>query len=131
MLNKIIFYPCFIFVYHLLLLVLPLNFFLIGLKAPLLIQVFPLLFYPFLIFSPILTLLLASRATPAKKEPLSWIFPIAISLIGYSPLIIFYFLIASLNNILDYALILSFPIIIGLVAFGFARFSPRSSFLHG
>lgn len=131
MINKIIFYPCLIFVYHLLLLVLPLNFFLIGLKVPLMIQVFPWLFFPFLIFSPILTLLLAFRATPAKSEPIGWVFPIAVSLFGYSPLIIFYFLVASLNNIRDYVLILSFPIIIGLIAFGFVRFSSRSSFFRG
>lgn len=122
LINKIIFYPCLIFLYHLLLLVLPLNFFLIGLKVPLLIIVFPWLCYPFLIISPILTLSLAFRATPARREPLDWIFPIAVSLIGYSPLIIFYFLVASLNNIRDYALALSFPVIIGLIAFGGARF---------
>lgn len=118
MINKIILYPCFIFVYHLALLVLPINLFLIGLRIPLIIQVFPWLFCPFLILSPILTLLLAFRATPANYHWFTWIFPVAVSLIGYSPLIVFYYLIASFNNLLDYVMVLVFPIIIGLAAFG-------------
>lgn len=115
MINKIILYPCVIFVYHLALLVLPINLFLIGLRIPLIIQVFPWLFTPFLILSPVLTFLLALRATPAKSHRFAWIFPVAVSLIGYSPLIVFYFLIA--NNLRDYALVLSFPTVIGLAAF--------------
>ena len=122
MINKIILYPCSIFIYHLALLVLPINLFLIGLRIPLIIQIFPWSFYPFLILSPILTLLLAMRATPANGHRFAWIFPVAVSLIGYSPLIAFYYLIASLNNLRDYASVLAFPIIIGLTAFGASRF---------
>lgn len=118
MINKIILYPCFIFAYHLALLVLPINLFLIGLRFPMITQVFPWIFYPFVILSPILTLLLALRATPVNSRCFAWIFPVAVCLIGYSPLILFYYLIASLNNLRDYASVLAFPVFIGLTAFG-------------
>ena len=122
MIKRIIFYSCFIFFYHLLLLVLPINFFLISLRIPFMLHAFPWLFYPFLISSPILTLLFAFRATPANSGRFGWIFPVAISLIGCSPLISYYFLIASLSNIRNYALVFSFPIALGLIAFSGSRF---------
>ena len=126
MIIKIIFYSFLIFVYHLLLLVLPLNFFLIGLKIPFIIKFFPWLFYPFLLFSPILTVLLAIRSTPTGIKRFDWIYPIAVSVFGYSPIVGSYFLISSLNNSRDYWLVALFPILIGLIAFWGSRFLTSS-----
>lgn len=126
MIIKIVFYSFLIFVYHLLLLVLPLNFFLIGLKIPFIIEFFPWLFYPFLIFSPILTVLLSIHSTPPGVERFGWIYPVTVSVLGYSPIVGSYFLISSLNNIRDYSLLVFFPVLIGLFAFWGSRFLPSS-----
>ncbi len=122
MVKKIVLYSFSIFVYHLFLLALPINIFLVGLRVPFLIEVFPWLFSPFLIFSPILTVLLTLRSTPTGNQQFDWIFPVTVSLIGYSPLICFYFFIAALNNIRNYSLVLFFPIILGLLAFWASQF---------
>lgn len=107
-----------IFIYHLLLILLPLNFFLIALKFPHILNLFPWLFYPLLIFSPVLTVLFTLRSTPSSNHKSNWIFPIAVSLIGYTPLIISYFLLNSLSNIRHCFLVFLFPIIIGLLSYG-------------
>ncbi len=121
MIIKIIKNSFLIFTYHILLIALPINFFLIGLKVPLFIDLLPWIFYPFLFFSPILTVLLSIHSTPANKQPFGWIFPIVVSFVGYTPIILSFFFITSLTNIRDCILILSFPILIGLVAFWGSR----------
>lgn len=121
LIKKIILYSFLIFVYHLFLLVLPFNIFLIGLKIPFIIEVFPWLFYPFLIFSPVLTILLSIRTTPSGNQQFGWIFPVTVSWIGYFPIFFCYFSISALNNIRNYSLVAFFPIIIGLVAFWGSR----------
>ena len=120
--NQIIIYSSFIFLYHLLLLVFPLNFFLISLKIPFIIPAFPWLFYPFLIFSPVLTLLLAIKSTPLSNPRLSWLFPVALSLIGYIPLSGPYLLISSFIDLRNSILVVLFPVLIGLTAFWGAHF---------
>lgn len=107
----------FVFIYHLFLIFLPVNLFLIGLKAPWILYLFPWLFYPLLILSPILTTLFALRSTPSYNHPFGWIFPIAVSVIGYTPLIVAYFFFTSLSNFRDCLLIFTFPILIGLLSF--------------
>lgn len=124
MINRIIRYSFFLLVYHLLLLVLPINYFLIGLRIPLIIQIFPWLFLPLIIVSPILTLLLAIRSIPSKKAHLRWVFPVAVSLIGYSPIIGFYFSLSSLTSLRDYSLLIFFPVLIGLIAFWGSHYLP-------
>jgi hypothetical protein len=107
----------FVFSYHLFLILLPINLFLIGLKVPWILNLSPRLFYLFLILSPILTVLLALRSTPSYNHPFVWIFPIAVSMIGYTPLIAAYFFFTSLSNFRDCLLIFTFPILIGLLSF--------------
>lgn len=82
---------------------------------------FPSLFQTLLIFSPILAILLSLRSTPSKDQPLGWIFPILVSIIGYTPLIVFYFFITSQIIIRDCIIVLFFPILIGSLAFLGAR----------
>ncbi len=133
MIMKIVFRSFLIFFYHLLLLILPLNFFLMGLKITFIIEFFPWLFYPLLIFSPILTILLSIQSTPSNHKCFDWLFPVAVSLLGYSPIIGFYFFISSLNNLSDYSLVVLFPILIGLLAFWGSRFlalSKRNNISH-
>jgi len=122
LINRTIIYSFFIFAYHLLLLVFPLNFFLIGLKVPLIIPAFPWLFYPLLIFSPVLTLLLAIRSTPPCNQHFAWVFPILLSLIGYAPLIGSYILVSSFIDFRTYLLVVLFPVLIGLLAFWGSHF---------
>lgn len=131
MIIKMVFYSLFIIVYHVLLIALPVNYFLIGLKIPFLMDLFPWLFYPFLLFSPILTVLLSIRSTPSNIRHFAWIFPISVSLIGYTPVIGFYFFISSLTNIRDCCLMLFFPIILGLISFWGSRFLKSSRFPLG
>lgn len=120
-----------IFIYHLLLILLPINFFLIALKTPLILNLFPWCFYPLLILSPVLTVIFALRSTPSFNHQFNWIYPITVSLIGYTPLIIFYFSFTSLSNIRDCLLVFSFPLIIGLLSYGGAwllnLFHPHSN----
>lgn len=106
-----------VFIYHLLLILLPINLFLIGLKAPWILNLFPWLFYLMLIISPILTVLFSFRSTPSYNHPFGWIFPITVSMIGYTPLIVAYFFFTSLSNFRDCLLIFMFPILIGLLSF--------------
>lgn len=116
-----------VFIYHLFLIFSPVNIFLIGLKIPWVLNLFPWLFYFLLVLSPILTVLLALRSTPSYQHPLGWIFPIAVSMIGYTPLIVAYFFFSSLSNFRDCLLIFTFPILIGLLSF---LSSSLLNFLH-
>lgn len=116
LITKIIRCSFLVFVYHLLLIFFPINFFLITIKAPLIMNLFPSLLYTLLVFSPVLTILLSLRSMPSKDQPLGWIFPILVSMVGYIPLIISYFFIASQIIIEDCILILVFPILIGLLS---------------
>jgi len=106
-----------VFIYHSLLIVLPINFFLIALKAPFILNIIPWFFYSLLVLSPVLTVIFAFRSTPSFNHQFNWIFPITFSLIGYAPLIISYFSFTSLSSIRDCLLVFLFPISIGLLSY--------------
>lgn len=121
MISRIVKNLLVVFVYHVLLVLSPVNLFLISLKVPMILNVFPWLFYPLLFFSPVITVLLALRSTPSHHHPFRWIFPIAVSLIGYTPVIVSYFFFTLLSNIRNCLLVFLFPILIGLLSFWGSR----------
>lgn len=117
LIGRILLYSLLLFFYHLFLLVLPVNLFVIGLKIPAFMSLTPWIFYPFLFFSPVLSIYLAARSCPSDLKRFDWAFPVLVVLIGYLPFTVSYFLTASPINVPDYLLFFFVPVLIGLLPF--------------
>jgi hypothetical protein len=115
--RKFISYSFIIFSYNILLLILPIIFFLIsiGYSKPLFLDILPWIYCPFLLFSPLLLFSLGFQYFKHSNPPWCWTVPTIMSLIGYSPFIVVYLSFSSLWDLYDFLFLLGLPILLGLV----------------
>jgi hypothetical protein len=104
--------------YNILLLIIPLLIFLasLNLSNETLVAIMFWIYGPFILLSPILTIVLGYHVAKDEVTPLGWLTPIFISFIGFSPFLLLYLLLSSLWSPLDYLLIVSLPILLGIIA---------------
>jgi hypothetical protein len=131
--RKFITYSFIIFSYNILLLILPIIFFLIsiGYSNPFFLGILPWIYCPFLLFSPLLLFSLGFQYFKTSSTPWCWGVPIIMSLIGSSPFIVIYLLFNSLWDPRDFLFLLGLPILFGLFTdlLCFIGFSLRGFFM--
>lgn len=122
--KKLIIFSFILLSYHILLLITPVIIFLstLSFTPKKFLDGLYLIFLILAVFSPILTIALSYRISQENFFKKSWLAPIIISFIGFSPFYFFYFFVSSLWNPRDFLLIVSFPILLGLIAFWIAKF---------
>ena len=116
--RKILVCTFIIFLYNLLLLILPVLIFLVFVKwaNPFSIHILPWIYYPFLFISPVLSIVLGFTMIKDKINSFTALIPVIAILVGYLPFYGLYRLINSVWIPTDYLLMLGLPILFGLIA---------------
>lgn len=115
--RKIIVCTSIIFSYNVLLLILPIMLFLMFVKwsNPSSLHFLPWIYCPFLLISPILSIVMGYTMIKDRLNLMNALIPIASTLIGYLPLFVFYRFINSLWMPADYFFLLGIPLLLGLI----------------
>ncbi len=116
--RKIVICTFIIFIYNLLLLILPVLFFLTWIQwsTPLSFHILPWIYYLFLLISPILSITMGTMMIKDGFSLVRGCVPIISMFIGYLPLFAFYRLVNSLWAPGDCLLMLGIPIVLGLIS---------------
>lgn len=124
--KQVILYTLIIITFHLTVLLIPLMVFLIGLSLPkvLFLNTFQWLYWPYIISSPILILVLSYRIA-VRQTSRPWI-AICIAFIGFSPIWLSYLSFATPWNPRDLAIVLFSPILLGFIAMTMAKIATKN-----
>lgn len=116
--RKMIICTFIIFIYNLLLLMLPVLLFLTWIQwsTPLSFDILPWIYYLFLLISPILSVTMGTIMIKDCFNLMTGCVPIISMFIGYLPLFAFYRLVNSLWAPADCLLMLGIPIVLGLIS---------------
>ncbi len=116
--RKMIICTFIIFIYNLLLLILPVLLFLTWIQwsTPLSFHILPWIYYLFLLISPILSVTMGTMMIKDCFNLMTGCVPIISMFIGYLPLFAFYRLVNSLWTPADCLLLLGIPIVLGLIS---------------
>jgi hypothetical protein len=124
--KQVILYALIIITFHLTVLLIPLIVFLIGLSLPgvSLLNTFYWFYWPYIISSPILILVLCYRIAD-RQTTRPWI-AICTAFIGFSPIWLSYLSFTTTWNPRDLAIVLFSPILLGLIAMTMAKIATKN-----
>ncbi len=125
--KRVLFYTLIMIAFNLTILIIPLLAFLISLSLPglAIFNTFRWIYFPIFLFSPILLLTLCYRIGCLMNQKV-WVALIP-AFIGSSPIWLAYLSFVTPWNLKDLGVVLFCPIVLGLIAIGLAKITPRQA----
>jgi hypothetical protein len=125
--KKMLAFTFILLAYNILLLSIPLLIFLASIywSNEAVLDILPWIYTPLVLVSPVLAVFLGYHLVNNSIAPIGWLIPIVVNYLGFSPFLLLCLLLSSLWNPRDYFLIVSLPILLGLLS-NFAAFVGNS-----
>jgi hypothetical protein len=116
--RKIFLFTLTVFLYNFFLLVLPILIFIISLSftGKGLLNIFPWIYSPFVLISPILSIILGYLVIKDNLNLFTGTVPIIMALIGNMPFLCIYYLFNPFFSLLDLFLLIGLPILFGILS---------------
>jgi hypothetical protein len=116
--KKMLTFTFIILAYNILLLCIPLLIFLASIywSNEAVLDILPWIYSPLVLASPVLAVFLGYHLVNNSITPIGWLIPIVVNYLGFLPFSLLYLLLNSLWNPRDYYLIVSLPILLGLLS---------------